>query len=431
MEILSSYNLIIEASAIIILSFIFGEISNKTNIPSVLMLILLGIGLNLVVENFLMLKYNFFPVLEILGIIGLIMIVLEAALELELRQKNIVHILKALFLAAAGLGLSAWAAAEILQYFIQGMDQITAWIYATPLSILSSAIIIPSVSGLVGTKKEFHVYESTFSDIIGIMLFYFLVGQVESGEHSGSVWMFFGNFGLTIAISLIAGYGLLFVFQRIKSNIKLFLLISILLILYALGKKMHLSSLIIILIFGLMIANMPLFFKGILKKWIDLKKAREMYDGLHVVTRESAFVVRTFFFVIFGMTITLSSLLDINVALVSILIIFSIYGIRYLMLRIFMGADIIPQVFIAPRGLITVLLFYAIPNNVQVVGFNAGILLFIIIASSLIMTFALIYDKQRSMEAIRKTESKPVGYQKWKAPDVDKYVRNDPAQEKQ
>ncbi|MFA5326700.1 MAG: cation:proton antiporter [Prolixibacteraceae bacterium] len=429
MEILSSYNLIIEASAIIILSFIFGEISNKTNIPSVLMLILLGIGLNLFVENFLMLKYNYFPVLEILGIIGLIMIVLEAALELELRQKNMMPILKTLFLATAGLSLSAWATAEILQYFIQGMDRITAWIYATPLSILSSAIIIPSVSGLVGTKKEFHVYESTFSDILGIMLFYFLVGQVESSEHSENVWMFVGNFGLTIAISLIAGYSLLFIFQKIKSNIKLFLLISILLILYSIGKKMHLSSLIIILIFGLMIANMPLFFKGILKKWIDLKKAREMYDGLHVVTRESAFVVRTFFFVIFGMTIALSSLLDLNVALVSILIIFSIYGIRFLLLRIFVGADIVPQVFIAPRGLITVLLFYAIPKDVQLIGFNAGILLFIIIATSLIMTLALIFDKQRSLKAIRKTESKPVGYQKWKAPDVDKYIKNSTAPE--
>ena len=43
MEILTSYNLIIEASAIIILSFIFSEVARKTNVPSVLMLITLGI----------------------------------------------------------------------------------------------------------------------------------------------------------------------------------------------------------------------------------------------------------------------------------------------------------------------------------------------------------------------------------------------------
>lgn len=184
---------------------------------------------------------------------------------------------------------------------------------------------------------------------------------------------------------------------------------------------------ITILIFGLLIANMPLFFRGFMKRWLDIKKAKEMFDGLHVVTRESAFVVRTFFFVTFGMTITLGSLFDLNVALVSILIILSIYGIRFILLRVFIGADIIPQVFIAPRGLITVLLFYAIPKEVEIAGFNAGILLFIIISTSLIMTFALIYDKQRSLEAIRKTENTPVGFQKWKAPSVDKYIKNSSA----
>ena len=47
MEILTSYNIIIEASIIIILSFIFSEIARKTNIPSVLMLIALGILMKL------------------------------------------------------------------------------------------------------------------------------------------------------------------------------------------------------------------------------------------------------------------------------------------------------------------------------------------------------------------------------------------------
>ncbi|HZJ20928.1 MAG TPA: hypothetical protein VFD35_11325 [Pricia sp.] len=42
MEVLSSYNLIIGASVIVILSFWFNGISKKTNIPSVLMLIVLG-----------------------------------------------------------------------------------------------------------------------------------------------------------------------------------------------------------------------------------------------------------------------------------------------------------------------------------------------------------------------------------------------------
>jgi hypothetical protein len=130
-------------------------------------------------------------------------------------------------------------------------------------------------------------------------------------------------------------------------------------------------------------------------------------------------VVRTFFFVVFGLTISLATLVNVNVALVSGLIILSIYVIRFIILRLFMGSDIIPQLFIAPRGLITILLFYAIPENAVVEGFEPGILLFIIILTSLIMTFAMIYDKRRSGQAIRKAQSVPVGFTKWKAPSVE------------
>jgi len=107
-----------------------------------------------------------------------------------------------------------------------------------------------------------------------------------------------------------------------------------------------------------------------------------------------------------------------QVAIISILIILSIYIIRFVMLRLFIGGDILPQLFIAPRGLITVLLFYSIPNGL-VPGFDKGILLFIIIASCLIMTVAMIYDKNRSGSAVKKANELSVGYEKWKAPTLD------------
>ena len=420
MEILTSYNLIIEASIIIILSFIFSEIARKTNIPSVLMLIALGILMKLGLDALGYGGLDFFPILEVLGIVGLIMIVLEAALELELKKEKLLPIGKAMVIALIGLVGSAWAAAGILQLAMPEMSSLQAWLYATPLSILSSAIIIPSVSGLKLHKKEFHIYESTFSDILGIMLFYFLAGQVEVGEgHSSGIGGFFVSLGLTVAIALVASYGIVLIFQNIKSHIKLFLLISVLLLLYALGKQIHLSSLIIILIFGLLIANMKLFFPGRLSRWLHLEKAGLIYEGLHVITRETAFIVRTFFFVIFGLTISLISLAKGEVVMVSLAIVASIYLIRYALLRIFWGKDILPQLYVAPRGLITVLLFYAIPKEATLEGFEPGILLFIIIATSLIMTFAMVADKRRTGKAIQQAKDRPVGYARWKAPAVE------------
>lgn len=398
MEILSSYNLIIGASVIVVLSFWFNGISKKTNIPSVLMLIVLGVLINLGLGFFVSGSSSFGNSLggslEILGTVGLIMIVLEAALELELKKEKTIPILKAMAIALIGLVGSAWVAALILFQFIDGMTMQSAWLYATPLSILSSAIIIPSVGGLAEIKKEFHIYESTFSDIFGIMMFYFLTGGLDPANDGGAVG-FAGNLVLTIVIAIVASYAIILIFQRIKSQAKLFLLIAVLLLLYAIGKQMHLSSLIIILIFGLIIKNIKLFFPGKTKIFLEEDRMHQIYHELHIITLETAFIVRTFFFVIFGITIVLSSLLSLNVALVSILIIVSIYAIRWVILRVFIGKDMLPQLFIAPRGLITVLLFYAIPAQAEIPGFESGILLFVIIATSLIMTWAMIKDKRK------------------------------------
>lgn len=394
MDILSSYNLIIEASVIIILSFWFNGISKKTNIPSVLMLIVLGIILQYALKLFIPDALDLSGGLEILGIVGLIMIVLEAALELELKREKLWPIVKSMAIAIIGLLGSAYLAALILYQFIPDMTMQSALLYATPLSILSSAIIIPSVSGLSVAKKEFHVYESTFSDIIGIMMFYYLIDGLNPAKDNGAAG-FAGNLALTIAIGLVASYAIILIFQQIKSQAKLFLLIAVLLLLYAIGKKLHLSSLLIILIFGLVIANVKLFFPGKIAVFLEKEKIKQIYHELHIITLETAFVVRTFFFVVFGLSIAISSLFSITVVLVSLLIIASIYLIRFVILRVFLGKDILPQLFIAPRGLITVLLFYAIPAQAQVEGFESGILLFVIIGTSLVMTWAMIKDKRK------------------------------------
>ncbi len=388
---LNTYTFLIVLGTIIICSHLFNIISKATKIPAVLLLIGGGVGLQYALEILgLSGKFSFSQVLEILGVVGLIMIVLEAALDLKLERNKSGLILRSLAVATLGLFGSAFACAYIFMFFHPELSLTSALYHATPLAILSSAIVIPSVSFLGESKKEFHIYESTFSDIIGIMLFYFLEGLLHPEATQGSAASgFLISLIATIVISLVAGYSLIFIFQKITTHAKLFLLISILILLYSLGKLFHLSSLIIILIFGLMMSNERLFFKGFLTKLIDTSQLERVKDGFHIVTVESAFVVRTFFFVVFGLTIDIMSVVNLNVAITSICIIISIYLIRWILLRIFSGRDIFPQVYIAPRGLITVLLFFAIPDSLKIVGFDDGIILSVIIASSVIMALAL------------------------------------------
>ncbi|MGB0839096.1 MAG: cation:proton antiporter [Chitinophagales bacterium] len=398
------YILIIGASLIIMLSFLYNGIARKTNIPSVLLLILTGIGIKLGLDSMHVELIDLMPALELLGIIGLIMIVLEASLELGLTKETRPLILKGLLVAFFSLILSTFLIAGLLWQFVplelgnpvDKMPFIQAMIYATPLAIMSSAIIIPSVSNLSHHKKEFMIYEGTFSDILGIMLFYFLLSFEEYGS-TKATQDFFINFALTLGISLLVSYVLVLVFRELKSNVRLFLLIAVLLFLYSIEKLAHLSPLLMILIFGLMLKNHKIFFSWFSDKYKNAAAIDKIRHEFEIVTFETAFVVRTFFFVVFGMSIVLSSLVNLQVLLISLGIIAALYLVRFLVLGIFVRKDhFLPELFLAPRGLITILLFYAIPTSLTLESFDPGILLYVIIISSLIMTYGLILDAKNN-----------------------------------
>ena len=258
---LTSYHYIIIFSLTIIISYFFNIYAKKTGIPSVLMLIGLGVLINYVLSSFIGVeKPNLFPILKVIGVFGLILIVLEAALDLSLIKEKISLIIKSTLVALLGLVGTAYLSAEALVLFVEEMDIVTGLIYTIPLSILSSAIILPSVEDLNENKKEFMIYESTISDILGIIAFYAVLSMVGADSNEGVYGEVFGNLVFTVIFSIIISYVLVYVFQNIAGHVKLFLLIAILLLLYAVGKMFHLSSLVMILIFGVILNNYKLFF---------------------------------------------------------------------------------------------------------------------------------------------------------------------------
>jgi hypothetical protein len=345
---------------------------------------------------------NILKVLELLGVVGLIMIVLEAALDLKLTKDKRSLIVKSFFIALVSLMLCSFSIAWIINYFI--IDSFfQSLFYAIPLSIMSSAIIIPSVGPLRPDKKEFLIYESTFSDILGIMFFYFLSGYAETTDPGAIVLGITGNILITIIVSIIISYAMVLLLQTLKEKVKLFFLIALLILLYSAGKMLHMSSLLIILVFGLVLNNYQLFFKGKLQKLIKGEALSHVLEDFHVVTLESAFVIRTFFFVIFGITLDLASLNDINTAIIGVGITLLMYLIRFLCLKSAGLKSILPELLIAPRGLITVLLFFSIPANYLFEGFNPGILLYTIILTNIAMSAGLIF-KPSGAEDVEKLD---------------------------
>lgn len=404
---INAYGLVIGGSLVIILSYFANLLAKRTNIPSVLVLIGMGIAIR---EGLNAMGLNSIPfeslVLELLGTVGLIFIVLEAALELELTREKMPLIIKSATMALLAL---LGSSAAIAAFLVTSMDMplFEAWVYAIPLSIMSSAIIIPSVSGIAANDREFMVYESTFSDIFGIMAFYLLLGN-SAAESTNSIILSIGtNLLVTFILAVIVSYVLVYVLQKITSSVKLFLSIAVLLLIYSVQKLLHLSPLVLILIFGLMLNNHRLFFPNwnSTRKWLkflpspakllDDHRMHELHRDYHLLTLETAFVIRTFFFVLFGMTVSLLALTDLHVITEGLIICCILFGVRILSLLIFQRKRLFPLLYIAPRGLITILLFFQIQGAYSEFSqpqFDQGILLVIILVTSIIMTIALVQN---------------------------------------
>ena len=388
MDLFGSYEFVIIASGTLILSYFFSLQSKRTRIPSVILLILLGIILNIIITLTGIEMVNLIPLLEVLGIVGLLLIVLEAALDLEINRYKTGIILRAFLLALITLLVSMLLIGVLLMKSLS-MSFLSALLYAVPLSVVSSSIVIPSVAGLESGDREFMIYESTISDILGIIFFYFLAGITEQSNAFGILIRLPANILLTAAISLVVGYVLIYISQKIDTGGRIFLLIAVLLLMYSLGKILHLSALLIILVFGIMLRNRELFFSGWLRPFLDNEKASRIFHNFELVTLESSFVVRTFFFVIFGMTLVLSSLFVFKVLYISIIVLLIIYLTRFFFLHLFIREATGKLLFLSPRGLITILLFYSIPRHLQSEAFNQGILLYVILISSILMTISL------------------------------------------
>ena len=398
LEFLSTYHFIIIFASVIIVSYFFNSFSKSSGIPSVLMLIALGmiIGLYIPWQN----KFSF--VLEVLGTVGLILIVLDGALGLKLLRNKVLIIFKSLLVSVFTLGGTSYLAALFLNRFF-GIDVFVSLLITIPLSLLSSAILLPSIDSVEENKREFLIYESTFSDIVGIIVFYTVLGLVDpASETEGGYGFIVGDLIGTTVFSIVISYFLIYVFQKLQGQEKLFLLISVLMILYAFGEMLNLSSLIIILMFGLILNNYKLFFRGALFKLIDNEqKNLRIVDDFKIVTLESSFVVRTFFFILFGWSIQLGDLFNLTSFLIGISIVLIIFFVRSIALFLFSRTiktkDIVPELFLAPRGLLTILLFYAIPKDLMgnEIDFE-GVFLYVIIICSLIMTWTLIKEKNKT-----------------------------------
>jgi Kef-type K+ transport system membrane component KefB len=396
--------IIISFCTLMLIAYLFDLSASKTKIPSVILLLLLGWLLHQVTEFLGIHLPDFSNFLPVLGSLGLILIVLEGSLELNLGKSKLGLIRKSFLGALLSMFVMTFLLSFLFQY-LGGFPFRNCLINAIPFSVISSAIAIPSVRGISTANKEFVIYESSLSDILGVIFFNFIMLNTDYGVKT------FANFGfqliIIVVISFIATIGLTILLRKIEHHIKFIPIILLIILIYTVLEMYKLPSLIFILTFGLFIGNLYKFksFKWIKKLHPEELKIED--QKFKEITIEGAFLVRALFFILFGYLLETAEIINTDTLLLAGGIVAFIFFFRVLQLKL-SRLPLKPLLFVAPRGLITILLFLSIVPAQRLQLVNKSLIVQVIIITAFIMMFGLMAFpvKEKTVIVIEPEENK-------------------------
>ncbi len=382
--------IIIAFCVLIIIAYIFDITSSDTKIPSVILLLLLGWLVHQLTDFMDVQIPNLEGILPLLGTVGLIMIVLEGTLELEINLKKLSTLAKAFFSASISLIVFSLILAYFF-HFVSGYSFKLCLINAIPLSVISSSIAIPSVRNLGIEVREFVTYESSLSDIVGVILFnFFALNEVVDFR---AVMNFGVEFVYIILISFAATAALAFLLSKINHHVKFAPIIFLIILIYTVAKYFHLPALIFVLVLGLFLGNFDIAGEN---RFIKLLKPEILDKEVHKFKElviEATFLVRSIFFILFGFLMKTSEILDTKTLGWAAGIVSLIFTIRAIQLYV-TKMDMLPYLFIAPRGLITILLFLAIPSTYFMPLVSISLVIQIVIFTALFMMLGMIFKRK-------------------------------------
>lgn len=384
--------IIISLCLLLLISYMFDVSSPKTKIPSVILLLIVGWAVRQAADFFGISIPNLSPILPIIGTVGLILIVFEGALDLELNRSKKKLIISSISMSlipmlvlSIGIGLAFDA--------IFGVEFRRGLLNAVSFAVISSAIAISSAKNLLPKDREFVIYESTFSDIFAVVLFNFII---RNEVIDGNSFVVFGwQLILILVITVIATLGLSLLMSKIRHRVKFVPIILLIILIYTIAKEYHLPALIFIFILGLFIGNLDKFkrfrFVDKLQPEIMVKEVVKLND----ITTEITFSIRSLFFILFGYLINTHELLNAKTFIIATGILVGIIVLRIIGLKI-ARQNLNPLLYVAPRGLITILLFITIPETERIAMVNNSLVIQVIVLTALFMMVGLMISKRQT-----------------------------------
>ncbi|NLV18711.1 MAG: sodium:proton antiporter, partial [Bacteroidetes bacterium] len=260
---------------------------------------------------------------------------------------------------------------------------------AVPFGIISSAVAIPCASHLNKRQKEFIVYESSLSNIIGILFFDFIL--IYGDSILLGLFNFILNSIITIIVAVVITFALALLLHKITYHINYVIILTSLILVYVLAGMIHLPALLLVMAFGMALANYRLSENTFLSRYIQYDKFGNDLASFTRIMRELTFIVKSFFFIMFGYLTQIEGLFDLSNVITSLCIIAGIYFLRIIFLRIILKIPVLPFLFFSPRGLVTILLFLSVPASLKIGLISKEVVTLVILLTIFIMFIGNIF----------------------------------------
>ena len=289
---------------LIILGHILSEVFTRTKIPDLLFLLIIGLVLGPVLG---LITPEMFGILgPIFSTISLIVILFEGGLNLRIEA------IRKTFSACSRLTLLSFCGAICATTFfvliMTGVNALTAFMLAIIVAGTSPSVVIPLIRqlGLKETSQTILSIESALCDVLSIVLLLIALQayQLHKFSFSDALVTLVGSFVIAIVVGIAGGIAWMIIRKKVAFFDKVFAIPAFIFILYGFIEMIGFSGAVAALVFGITLGNLS-DFKGILAPLFDLDvKKIELTDTETAFFGEIVFLLRTFFFIYIGLSIT-------------------------------------------------------------------------------------------------------------------------------
>mgnify|MGYP002862853817 FL=1 len=394
--------IILSIGLIVFIAHIFKSIFERTNIPDVLLLIILGIFITLSGFD----STSFTSVGNILFEIALALILFEAGIHLKFN--SLLQSIKSYSFLIFSTFLLTTLAVFLISHYLFVFSFQHSLLLGIILASISPAVVIPLIENINTSNnlKSTAIVEATLTDVLSIFLVISIIH--DSGSDVFQLSKFSKSLFFLILKSCAIGIGASIIWSYVFMKIRtfpntIFTSIAFILILFGLSHSIEASAPITILFFSMIISlpsNSKVRYYGEKIK-ISLIEFTETEKTLY---SEVIFIVKTFFFVYLGMKM---SSFDISFHVIfifikSLLLTISIYSIRYLILVIFKKNKEGNNLLLAmiPKGLAAAVLISMIKDSSE----DLILLTYGVILNSIFISSILVYFRERGKVLFKNTK---------------------------